>query len=58
MVSIGGEQEEEVDGGDHRVVVRSVLRDKHVFIEELDVVNGVLVVLATARGEGKEQVEL
>lgn len=35
-----------------------MLLDQYVFIEELDVVNGVLVILAAARGKGKEQVQL
>lgn len=47
-----------MDGGDHRVILRGVLRDQYVFIEELDVVYGVFVIFAAAGGEGKEQIKL
>lgn len=56
LTFIAGEEEEEVDGSDHRVVL-GLVRDQGVLVEELGVIDGVFDAFVVPGGQSVEEIE-
>lgn len=60
LCAVGGEEEEEVDGSDHGVLLSGCrpTDHQHVLVEELDIIDGVLILSTASGGQCEEQVQL
>jgi hypothetical protein len=58
--AVRGEEEEQVDGSHHGVLLSGCrpASNQHVLVEELDIIDGVLILATAAGGQCEEQVQL